>query len=108
MTRPWYGRSWAVLATLVLCPPLGLCLMWRHSGWERVTRWIVVATLGIAVFAAFSPPAAGTGSSAARPAPPQQAPAARDADRAYGSSDLRAPHAHYEVADGPSAGVVGY
>lgn len=37
------GRASVILPALILCPPLGLYLVWRHSGWDTATRWSMVA-----------------------------------------------------------------
>jgi hypothetical protein len=42
----WCRRSWFVVATLVLLPPLGLLAMWtRRPGWGRATNAVVTAMI---------------------------------------------------------------
>jgi hypothetical protein len=52
---PWFRRPWIIVAALACCPPLGLYLTWRYSAWDRTTRWLATAILGLVLFSALTP-----------------------------------------------------
>lgn len=39
----WYQKSWAIVLFLIIFFPVGLYLMWKHSGWSKLVKIIITA-----------------------------------------------------------------
>ncbi len=76
------GRASVILPALILCPPLGLYLVWRHSGWDTATRWSMAAS-ELLVVAALAYPAEAPAA--------VRVVAARSAEQAAGATAVGSP-----------------
>jgi hypothetical protein len=50
--KPWYGQAWLVVLALVFLFPIGVYLMWFHSGWGTRLKWAVTVVVVIYVVVA--------------------------------------------------------
>lgn len=48
--KKWYQKSWGIIALLILFFPVGLYLMWKYSGWNKIAKWLITGFFVIMVF----------------------------------------------------------
>ena len=70
--KKWYQSSWAAILFLFLFFPVGLYLMWKHTTWPKVAKWVITGFFGLMILGSM---AGGSKTSTSTPTPqPTQAP----------------------------------
>lgn len=66
--KKWYQTSWATILFLIFFFPVGLFLMWKYTGWPKVTKWVVTGVFAFFILvSAFGSDSSKTASSTTQP-----------------------------------------
>lgn len=67
--KKWYQTTWAAILFLFLFFPVGLYLMWQHTKWPKVAKWLITGFFGLIILG--SAMSGGSKTSTTTPQPTQ-------------------------------------
>jgi len=47
--KKWYQSNWAAVLFLFIFFPVGLYLMWQHTKWPKVAKWLITGFFGLMI-----------------------------------------------------------